>query len=432
MEPTRGISYGIVQPGARTPDGVPILRVADIKAGRISTANSIKVSKEVEAQHARTRLRGGELLITIVGTVGEMAIVPPSLSGWNIARAIAILPVVEDIGSYWVKLALQAPDVQSIIKSRLNTTVQATLNLRDLAQLKISLPPLQVRSDIIRVIGALEDKIELNRQMNQTLEGLARAIFNDWFIDFGPTRTKIAGASPYLEPRYWDLFPDVLDDFGRPRGWKLSVLGDVLAELETGMRPKGGVNAYTTGIPSIGAESIVGLGIFDYSKTKYVPNEYYNHMRRGHVQNRDIILYKDGGRPGEFEPHLTIFGDGFPFEEMCINEHVYRIRAKSDVGQNWLFFWISSEPILEEMRIKGTGVAIPGLNSTNVRSLALLVPDRDLVNIFNNLTEPLVTKILANCLEIKSLAATRDLLLPKLMSGELELRDAECTVGRQL
>ena len=75
MEPTRGISYGIVQPGARTPDGVPILRVADIKAGRISTANSIKVSKEVEAQHARTRLRGGELLITIVGTVGEMAIV---------------------------------------------------------------------------------------------------------------------------------------------------------------------------------------------------------------------------------------------------------------------------------------------------------------------------------------------------------------------
>src|SRR5205823_2414643 len=135
-----------------------------------------------------------------------------------------------------------------------------------------------------------------------------------------------------------------------------------------------GVSGYNSGVPSVGAESIVGLGLFDYSKTKYVPQEFFDAMNRGHVKSRDILLYKDGGRPGEFEPHLTLFGDGFPFDIFAINEHVYRLRAKPALGQAYLYFWLSSALTMEEMRIKGTGVAIPGLNSTQVKSLTTLVP----------------------------------------------------------
>lgn len=81
----------------------------------------------------------------------------------------------------------------------------------------------------------------------------------------------------------------------------------------------------TSGIPSIGAESIVSLGIFDFGKTKYVPGEFYEGMKRGRIESRDVLLYKDGGRPGEYEPHVSMFGDGFPFNKCCINEHVYRL-----------------------------------------------------------------------------------------------------------
>src|SRR6266508_777643 len=188
IEPSRGISYGIVQPGAPVVDGVPIVRVSDVRDGRIAVSAPLRVAPSIEAAYVRTRLAGGELLLTLVGTVGESAVVPASLAGWNTARAVAVIPVRKELGAYWVKLALGAPGVREIIDSRLNTTVQATLNLGDVARLPIVLPPTPEREAIAHILGTLDDKIELNRRMNETLEAMARAIFKSWFIDFDPVR----------------------------------------------------------------------------------------------------------------------------------------------------------------------------------------------------------------------------------------------------
>jgi type I restriction enzyme, S subunit len=122
---------------------------------------------------------------------------------------------------------------------------------------------------------------------------------------------------------------------------------------------------------------------------------------------------------------LTLFGDGFPFETFAINEHVYRMRAKPEIGQAFLYFWLSSDLVMDEMRIKGTGVAIPGLNSTQVKSLTTLVPTPDVARAFDAHVEPTITRVLANCNEARSLAKIRELLLPKLMSGEMRVKDAE-------
>jgi type I restriction enzyme S subunit len=190
VAPGRAISYGIVQPGAPTTDGVPIVRVADIRNGRISLDTPLRVSAEIEATHARTRLKGGELLLTLVGTVGQTAVAPPEIEGWNVARAVAVVPVREDVGSHWVKLAIESAAVRERINARLNTTVQATLNLADVAQLPILLPSESERGGIINVIGALDDTIELNRRMSQTLESIAQTIFKSWFVGFDPARVK--------------------------------------------------------------------------------------------------------------------------------------------------------------------------------------------------------------------------------------------------
>src|SRR5690606_36791412 len=101
-DPERGITYGIVQPGPMMPDGVPIVRVNNVKGGQIVTQDVHCVSRDIASKYERPRLRGGEVLLTLVGTVGETAIVPPELAGWNTARAVAVIPVNSEIGPEWV------------------------------------------------------------------------------------------------------------------------------------------------------------------------------------------------------------------------------------------------------------------------------------------------------------------------------------------
>jgi len=333
--------------------------------------------------------------------------------------------VVPEYAAYYFR----GPKFRQAVTSMSSLSTRASLNNEMLARLTIDLPPFVEQQAIGATLKALDDKIELNRRMNRTVEGMARAIFKSWFVDFDPVRAKAAGQPPPgLTPALANLFPDRFEDseLGEiPKGWRVTALEHVLDEIETGGRPKGGVADYKSGVPSIGAESIVELGQFDFTKTKYVPEEFYASLKKGRVKSRDVLLYKDGGRPGEFEPHVTMFGDGFPFDICSINEHVYRLRAKESFGQSLLYFWLSSALIMDEMRVKGTGVAIPGLNSTQARSLTTLEPTRQIAEAFDRTVEPLIGQVLTACRESRTLAALRDALLPKLISGELCVPDAE-------
>lgn len=213
--------------------------------------------------------------------------------------------------------------------------------------------------------------------MISVLEEMAVATFRSIFV-------KFEGATEFQDSEIGPV----------PVGWDVTELGEYLNVIETGSRPKGGVKEISQGVPSIGAESIIGLGKFDFSKTKYVEAEFYRKMRRGHVEPMDILLYKDGGRPGQFEPHVSVFGEEFPFKKLCINEHVYRLRAKPPITQSYLYFWLTTPLLMEEMRRRGTGVAIPGLNSTAVKELPLLVPPRQEIERFDALGLPVIQKLL--------------------------------------
>jgi type I restriction enzyme S subunit len=129
---------------------------------------------------------------------------------------------------------------------------------------------------------------------------MAAAIFKAWFVDFEPVKAKAAGATrfPTMPQPVFDVLPSTLDEseIGRiPSGWRVRPLAECTSVVETGNRPKGGVKGIKTGIPSIGAESIIGIGQFEFSKTKYVPPSFYESMKRGKVESHDVLLYKDGG-----------------------------------------------------------------------------------------------------------------------------------------
>jgi type I restriction enzyme, S subunit len=415
-------------------NGVPVIRGTNLSepGGRQFISEGFVYLTEAKADElSSSTAYPNDLIFVAQGTVGKVGIVPTSTPYRRFILSQNTMKVTlnpERADPHFVYYFFRSNLGQHEITSRVNPTGVPCISkpLASLREFGINLPTdIDEQRAIAAILRALDDQIDLNRRMNETLEATARAIFKDWFVDFGPTRAKMEGHAPYHAPEIWSLFPDWLDNEGKPGGWRLTVLQEVLSELETGGRPKGGISGYTFGIPSVGAESIIGLGVFDYSKTKYVPQEFFEGMKKGHIKSRDVLLYKDGGRPGEFEPHMTLFGDGFPFDVCTINEHVYRLRAYPDFGQALLYFWLSSDLAMEEMRIKGTGVAIPGLNSTQVKSLTTLVPTPNIAKAFEAVADPAITRILANCNEARSLAKIRDLLLPKLMSGEIRVKDAE-------
>ena len=299
-----------------------------------------------------------------------------------------------------------------------------TLNRNHLTQIEVPLLDLAHQEAISGVLQNLDAKIAANNALSKTLEDIAQTIFKSWFIDFNPVKAKMAGEKPKgMDAATAKLFPDSMEDseIGLiPKGWQVKSLFDCGLEIESGSRPKGGVKGITSGVPSIGAESINGLGVFDFSKTKYVPRDFYEKMNKGKPRDFDVLLYKDGGKPGEFKPRVGMYGLGFPFNEFAINEHVFILRAP-ELGNPYLYFWIRLERTLDVLRSRGIKAAIPGINQQDVGTILTVKPSQEILKSFNQLVFPSISKILTLGTESLMLMTLRDTLMPRLISGELQI-----------
>ena len=171
------IQYGVVQPGNYDPTGTPMVRVKDLRYGRIAIDEPLRIASAISERHHRTVLAGGEVLVSLVGSVGLCAVAGPELHGWNVARAIAVLRPVPDVGPSWLRLCIESEPVQAQVRERLNTTVQATLNLADLKTVRVPLPAKTERTAIAAVLGALDDKIAANAALGATARRLSNAYF---------------------------------------------------------------------------------------------------------------------------------------------------------------------------------------------------------------------------------------------------------------
>jgi type I restriction enzyme S subunit len=316
-----------------------------------------------------------------------------------------------------------------------STSTYPSIKPSVIADMSIILPSLPTQKKIAHILSTLDDKIELNRKMNQTLEEMAQALFKSWFVDFDPVRAKANCSSDEelevvakelgISKEILELFPSEFEDseLGMiPKGWRVKQLSEIDLEIESGRRPKGGIDKeLKLGIPSVGAESITSIGIFDFSKTKYVSESFASNAKKGWVQNMDVALYKDGGKPGLFIPRVSLYGNNYPFINFMINEHVFLLRSEL-LGQPYLYNLISSKNVLDQLISKGSSKAAqPGLNQTEVKDTKFILPNDKLLNIFNIQVKSFITKQLSNGKEIQILQKTRNTLLPKLLSGELEV-----------
>ncbi len=407
--------------------GRPMVRVTDVKYGELDLSKTLRVDDATFKEFSRRYTpSAGDIIITRVGTYGVFGkVVNPSFClGQNTA---AIIP--KSISADYLYAVLNSDFVRSQIEAGVVGSTQKTLSLKAIKALKIPRMGASYEAEVASFSSALDDRITLLRETNATLEAIAQALFKSWFVDFDPVRAKIEGRTPEgMDEATAALFPDGFEtsELGDvPRGWRVECVAQWLSVLETGRRPKGGVSGISDGIPSIGAESIVRIGQFDFSKLKHVPKDFFAAMKSGRLTSRDVLLYKDGGKPGVFLPRVSMFGDGFPFDVCGINEHVFRIRLKEPFGQTFLYFWLWSDAVMHELKHRGGKAAIPGINQADVKELRITVPSSSILQRFEDICDPVVGQILNNAKRIQKLASLRDVLLPRLITGQLSLPEAQ-------
>jgi type I restriction enzyme S subunit len=396
LDPDRGISYGIVQPGQHDPNGIPIIRVNDFSDGQIIADDVRRVSPEIESKYSRTRLQGGEVLLTLVGSIGQSAVVPDEFAGWNLARAVGLIPVHPDIDSRWITFCLKSPLVQHYVDVWANTTVQATLNLGDVEQLPIPVPPDDEMERLTGYLANLEDKIELNRQMNATLEAIARAIFKSWFVDFDPVWAKAEGRDPGLPEEIAALFPDSFEEseLGRiPAGWEIDRL-DRLFVLQRG---------------------------FDLPTRKRVPGEYPILSASGITGTHDEFMVEG--------PGVTTGRSGLLGEVFYIDKDFWPLNTSLWVREFRIATPLFAYHFLKTIDLPkyNSGSAVPSLNRNYVHNLNVIIPPNVIVNAFETIVYPLFHLRKQNRAESETLIELRDTLLPKLISGEIRVNEISST-----
>lgn len=255
------------------PVGVPVIRGTNISRDRSLKGDWVYVPVDFAATIPSCALQGGDLVFPHRGSIGEVALVEPSHAPMILSSSMMkFRPDPRRLdGRFAYYFFKSKAGREEILRfgSQVGTPGIGQ-PLASLKQLRIPLPPLEQQAEIAEVLGALDDKIELNRRMNETLEAMARAIFKDWFIDFGPVRAKAEGRPPYLAPELWSLFPDRLDADGKPERWKEQPLS-ALFSIIGGGTPKTSVDAYWNGdIPwfSVGdTPAASDMFVFDTDKS---------------------------------------------------------------------------------------------------------------------------------------------------------------------
>ena len=292
LEHPKAISVGVMYPGSDSDGGVPLIKVSDVKSGAIASRPSFCISNKVDEEYKRTRLNGSELLLTLVGNPGDCVIVTDEMCGWNVARALAVIRLKDTQLRSWIRYVLASKPAQHLIEARLNTTVQKTLNLKDVREIGIPIPPKEERDSITKTIDSIEKKTLINTKINQTLESIAQAIFKSWFIDFDPVRAKIAAKQNGEDPELAAmcaisgkseeelqqmpeedltelqataaLFPDELveSELGEvPKGWSITKVDDILNRIKIKKRfKKNDVNSFgRTFVLEQGSNVILGF-----------------------------------------------------------------------------------------------------------------------------------------------------------------------------
>ena len=308
---------------------------------------------------------------------------------------------------YWL---LRTPDYRHYCRAHATGTTNLGLPRDDF--LAYPVPSLTShRCHIVNTLSALEDKIELNRRMNQTLEAMARALFHSWFVDFEPVRAKMEGRDAGLPTSVVSLFPDVLDNRRIPEGWSLGRLAQIADSPRRGIDP----SDVAEDTPYIGLEHMPrrSIALADWEgagKVKSTKSTF----------NRGDILF------GKLRPYFHKVGIA-SLDGICSTDIVV-VCPRSPEWAAFCLACISTDEFVDYTDQTSTGTKMPRTSWKTMRQYETCLPPTQVAREFQRLLQPVIDRLNINVHESRSLARTRDVLLPKLISGELRVGDIERAV----
>ena len=382
--------------------GIPLVTAKIVKQGRILRPTEYIAPEDYDAWMRRGLPRAGDVVMTTEAPLGEVA----QLDGSKVAlaqRLITLRGRNDILHNTFLKFLMLSQYVQSQLRARATGTTVTGIRQSELRKVNLPLPPLPEQKAIASILGALDDKIELNRRMNETLEATARAIFKSWFVDFDPVRAKAEGRRPAgMDAATAALLPDSFEDspLGEiPAGWQIATL-DAFARVTSGKRPG---RRYDTRCDRASVPLYGGAG-----PMAYVEESLYE---------TPILIT---GRVGTLGMVFRVDSPCWPSDNTLVIvpsrrenlEYVYHVLSREDLaGLN-------------------RGSTQPLLTQTDLRHITFVHPGDTMVRRFHALVEPLYVKLGHNKRESRTLAAIRDALLPKLLSGELRVKDTRSSTGR--
>lgn len=385
----RKIGYGIVQPGPSVQKGVPIIKVNNIISGLYDTKHLDKTTVENDAKYQRTKLKGGELIVTVVGTCGKTAIVPPQFVGCNLVRATCLIDIEDETICRWIKYYIDSPQGQAYINRNLNTTVQATLNVKNLNEMPIPFYSKEYTSNVVKILSSLDRKIELNNKINADLEEMAQAIFKNWFVDF----------EPFKDGKFVDSELGMI-----PEGWKVGTLGDITKNKSAKVKERNDVKVL----------SPVTTGELVLSEEYFTKQVFSSSIAKYKIVNKGDFAYNPArvniGSLGRNE---------FDFDG-CVSP-VYVVFSVLDGYENYFDLFRKTDFFKDSVASLAIGGVRQSLSYDDLSLIETIIPSENVVEKFNNLYNQMKKTIKANKLESSRLSLLRDTLLPRLMSGELEV-----------
>jgi type I restriction enzyme, S subunit len=391
--------------------GRPMIRVIDVQGGFLKTADALRVSDDVFDEFTRRyKPKRGDIVFSRVGSYGNASYVNTD-EGFCLGQNTALLS--PRINGRFLHLFLQSADARRQIDELAVGSTQKTVSLKSIAALQIPVPPRDELEAIAAVLGALDDKIELNRRMNATLEAMAQTLFQSWFVDFDPVRTELDGRKPAgLDSATAALFPNEFEDWELgpiPKDWRVGKIHDILTFSRSTVDPSETPNDLF---------AHYSLPAFDEGRTpKIEPGS--------EIKSQKLAVPPDAALLSKLNPHIPriwfpdVSGDA---RAVCSTEFLVAA-AKPGFSREFLFCLFTSNQFGTEYAtlVTGTTGSHQRVKGESVLEIKLVVPPTEIVERFSSIVIPIFQKVALQIRESTTLATIRDALVPRLLNGELRV-----------
>ena len=404
----------------RTPpaadSGYPYVAIPQLKEGRLALADARRISPEHFADWTRkAKPQHHDVILSRRCNPGETAFVPAGLVCALGQNLVLLRSDGTKVFPPFLRWLLNGPDWWEQVGTFINVgAIFNSLKCADIPNFKMPLPPRAEQKAIAAVLGALDDKIELNRRMNATLEAMARALFQSWFVDFDPLRAKLDGRPPAaLDPATAALFPGTFQDSELgpiPHGWEVCPLSEKI-QILSGGTPKTSEPTYWDGV-------IPWYSVRDApSETDVWVIHTDKHVTKLGIANSVAQVFPE--KTTIISARGTVGKLALTAVPMAMNQSCYGVRGVSGYGDYFTYYSLREATAQLQQRAHGT--VFDTITTETFKTLDCIFPTPTITAAFDKLVEPLLGRIRANLHQSRTLATLRDTLLPKLLSGELSV-----------